>query len=713
MSFTMTSPPCQIQPYDAEAIQHGDHNINAFSPSIFSPKDNKLTSRIPKKRDYKDSNTQVRGGIADVTEKVSPTSQGESQSSLDFPHALSLLESPHYSLWSTVQNGMSRNGNNEMFQPPTPTALLGAGPMEDERNRMWGQGDSHLFSATSQVMQMGASPLLEGDYLLGKKSAKGFRKGMEHLSPRNDILTADDSLESLENYGLDIGGDPHGMSSSNKGKRGSGASQSQNGKGTSRRKKPLVSPGNSLISSSSADQSLLVSPGGSSSVEKLSVAVKNQRFGLSSTGKPVAPTGSAAAASGPSTGRRVLKSQHSLLENYDLSQHFDVKPEETAGDSAQQANVKISAESGAVVESVTVCNCKKSKCLKLYCDCFAVMNYCSRHCNCYDCCNSTERESIRQDAIRSTKERNAFAFQTKINDKDQHSTGCHCKNSHCLKKYCECFTGGAFCGANCKCQACQNFSGSVDLAKARSSMRDPDGPGSSRKRKESPSSVAFLDNNTPPGSGKALIIKEGVSQAFPFSPELRGVQGSVGMISAAARSAAGQLPGAPRPQLMVGTKGGSQVITPSSSMQVHMTPTNAPASGSNSNNNADMQQVAKRSKTQTPVPADRQLRSRKPSDDAEDLTTHPLAAVMGSGVSRTSSGSQPHSAVMSSTKKHVSFAQPPIAPPVYPFFGPNLPPTSKVIALKCLDYLEGKDIYAMSQVNVMWSQAAMDDALWE
>ena len=64
----------------------------------------------------------------------------------------------------------------------------------------------------------------------------------------------------------------------------------------------------------------------------------------------------------------------------------------------------------------------------------------------------------------------------------------------------------------------------------------------------------------------------------------------------------------------------------------------------------------------------------------------------------------------SSKKRQVKFAPVPI---VYPFFGEHLPPTSKVIALKCLDYLQGKDIYAMSQVNTLWSRAAMDDALWE
>lgn len=88
LSFTMTSPPCQIQSYDAEAAQQSDNINSSFSPSIFSPKD-KLTSKLPKKRDlYKDMN-HYRGGIAESTEKISPD-RSESRSSLDLPQVLSL-----------------------------------------------------------------------------------------------------------------------------------------------------------------------------------------------------------------------------------------------------------------------------------------------------------------------------------------------------------------------------------------------------------------------------------------------------------------------------------------------------------------------------------------------------------------------------------------------------------------------------------------------
>lgn len=36
------------------------------------------------------------------------------------------------------------------------------------------------------------------------------------------------------------------------------------------------------------------------------------------------------------------------------------------------------------------CNCKQSKCLKLYCECFASGGYCDpTTCNCVNCCNNS------------------------------------------------------------------------------------------------------------------------------------------------------------------------------------------------------------------------------------------------------------------------------------------------------------------------------------
>ncbi|XVF74692.1 hypothetical protein PTKIN_Ptkin13bG0132100 [Pterospermum kingtungense] len=124
-----------------------------------------------------------------------------------------------------------------------------------------------------------------------------------------------------------------------------------------------------------------------------------------------------------------------------------------------------------------LCNCKRSKCLKLYCECFAAGIYCVDSCACENCFNKPDYEDTVLDIRQQIESRNPLAFAPAIvkqaNDSPnvvddgnlmtpssaRHKRGCKCKKSKCLKKYCECYRANVGCSDGCRCEDCDNSFG--------------------------------------------------------------------------------------------------------------------------------------------------------------------------------------------------------------------------------------------------------------
>ena len=100
------------------------------------------------------------------------------------------------------------------------------------------------------------------------------------------------------------------------------------------------------------------------------------------------------------------------------------------------------------------CRCKKSNCLKLYCDCFANGEKCIG-CNCSNCSNIIGNENNIKKIYDEVVGKNPISMKLNL-QKESKTNGCNCSKSNCLKKYCECFIAGLKCSKVCRCKICEN-----------------------------------------------------------------------------------------------------------------------------------------------------------------------------------------------------------------------------------------------------------------
>jgi len=353
------------------------------------------------------------------------------------------------------------------------------------------------------------------------------------------------------------------------------------------------------------------------------------------------------------------------------------------------------------------CNCKKSKCLKLYCECFAAERFC-QGCNCVDCRNTPEFGEDREKAIKDTRAKNSKAFQPKLVIKNSqgaeaaqkvHNTGCKCKKSQCLKKYCECFNAGVFCGSKCKCTNCMNYAGSQQLADKRNKMKDPVG-----------AEYALRASHDQWKSGSSGLSRKSLSQTHRRQPMPSPVIGMPPHHHIVHPS--------PRGYPAHGSHG---YLRSQHSQRHYMGPPVPPMNYHGHHQMGYPPIPVTHGYPQPPQrmpPAEGPPHSMyRPFRSSRPPSSKPMPTPKFKDHPKNTAGSPRTPGVRKAfdpaTNRKKRKVPPGELEPTQPYFGDGIPEQPKITGLAVFSFLSNDDLYHASLVSKSWSKLAMDEELWK
>ena len=102
------------------------------------------------------------------------------------------------------------------------------------------------------------------------------------------------------------------------------------------------------------------------------------------------------------------------------------------------------------------CNCKKSKCIRGYCECFSNGAFCGKNCRCQNCQNHANPNDSKASLESQLQQKHRLNLQRNFHQKRNKVIICNCSKSHCQKNYCPCFKAKQPCGIYCKCINCHH-----------------------------------------------------------------------------------------------------------------------------------------------------------------------------------------------------------------------------------------------------------------